>query len=194
MARATGKRSKGGGNKLLIGIFAGLVIGVLIAFGIVLYLNKATLPFEAKTGRPENHNGLNTGQEALSLPGKPGDKPTEKPRFEFYKILPGSQEPAPSDNVPPRPAAEGEPETTLAPPSDQFYLQAGAFSKAAEADNLKAKLALMGLSANIAERKTDNGTLYRVRLGPFGNLETMNRVRSRLSDNGVDVAVVRVPK
>jgi cell division protein FtsN len=33
-----------------------------------------------------------------------------------------------------------------------------------------------------------------VRLGPFGNLETMNRVRSRLGDNGVDVAVVRVPK
>jgi cell division protein FtsN len=75
-----------------------------------------------------------------------------------------------------------------------YYLQAGAFLERADAENAKAKLALMGLSAGIAERKTDNGTLYRVRLGPFGNLETMNRVRSRLSDNGVDVAVVRVPK
>jgi cell division protein FtsN len=75
-----------------------------------------------------------------------------------------------------------------------YYLQAGAFLERADAENAKAKLALMGLSASIAERRTDNGTLYRVRLGPFGNLETMNRVRSRLSDNGVDVAVVRVPK
>ena len=75
-----------------------------------------------------------------------------------------------------------------------YYLQAGAFLERADAENAKAKLALMGLSANIAERRTDNGTLYRVRLGPFGNLETMNRVRSRLGDNGVDVAVVRVPK
>ena len=75
-----------------------------------------------------------------------------------------------------------------------YYLQAGAFLERNDAENAKAKLALMGLSANIAERRTDNGTLYRVRLGPFGNLETMNRVRSRLSDNGVDVAVVRVPK
>lgn len=75
-----------------------------------------------------------------------------------------------------------------------YYLQAGAFLERSDAENAKAKLALIGLSANIAERKTDNGTLYRVRLGPFGNLETMNRVRSRLSDNGVDVAVVRVPK
>ena len=75
-----------------------------------------------------------------------------------------------------------------------YYLQAGAFLERADAENAKAKLALMGLSASIAERKTDNGTLYRVRLGPFGNLETMNRVRSRLGDNGVDVDVVRVPK
>ena len=75
-----------------------------------------------------------------------------------------------------------------------YYLQAGAFLERADAENAKGKLALIGLSANIAERKTDNGTLYRVRLGPFGNLETMNRVRSRLGDNGVDVAVVRVPK
>jgi cell division protein FtsN len=75
-----------------------------------------------------------------------------------------------------------------------YYLQAGAFLERSDAENAKAKLALMGIPANIAERKTDNGTLYRVRLGPFGKLETMNRVRSRLSDNGVDVAVVRVPK
>jgi cell division protein FtsN len=75
-----------------------------------------------------------------------------------------------------------------------YYLQAGAFLERTDAENAKAKLALMGLSASIAERRTDNGTLYRVRLGPFGNLETMNRVRSRLGDNGVDVAVVRVPK
>ena len=75
-----------------------------------------------------------------------------------------------------------------------YYLQAGAFLERADAENAKAKLALMGQSASIAERRTDNGTLYRVRLGPYANLETMNRVRSRLSDNGVDVAVVRVPK
>jgi cell division protein FtsN len=75
-----------------------------------------------------------------------------------------------------------------------YYLQAGAFLDQSDAENTKAKLALMGLSATIAERKTDNGILYRVRVGPYGKMETVNRVRSRLSDNGVDVAVVRVPK
>ncbi|MBK4738275.1 SPOR domain-containing protein [Noviherbaspirillum pedocola] len=75
-----------------------------------------------------------------------------------------------------------------------YYLQAGAFLDQSDAENAKAKLALMGLSATVSERKTDNGVLYRVRVGPYGKVETVNRVRSRLSDNGVDVAVVRVPK
>ncbi|MGV3655953.1 MAG: SPOR domain-containing protein [Noviherbaspirillum sp.] len=75
-----------------------------------------------------------------------------------------------------------------------YFLQAGAFLERSDAENTKARLALMGLSANIAERKSDNGTLYRVRIGPFAQLDAMNRVRGKLTDNGVDVAVVRVPK
>jgi cell division protein FtsN len=75
-----------------------------------------------------------------------------------------------------------------------YFLQAGAFREQADAENAKAKLALLGVSASVAERQSENGTLYRVRIGPFGQLETMNRMRSRLTDNGVDVAVVRVPK
>ena len=34
-------------------------------------------------------------------------------------------------------------------------------------------------------------TFYRVRVGPYGQLEDMNRVRSRLADNGVEASVVR---
>lgn len=75
-----------------------------------------------------------------------------------------------------------------------YYLQAGAFLEQADAENTKAKLALLGVSANIAERKSENGTLYRVRIGPFSQMEAMSRMRSKLSDNGVDVAVVRMPK
>jgi cell division protein FtsN len=36
--------------------------------------------------------------------------------------------------------------------------------------------------------------LHRVRLGPYTQVEAMNRVRSKLSENGVDVAVVRNQK
>ncbi|MFD2274115.1 SPOR domain-containing protein [Undibacterium arcticum] len=60
--------------------------------------------------------------------------------------------------------------------------------------NTRAKLALLGFEAQISERPSDSGSLYRVRIGPFGQIETMNRIRGKLSESGVDVAVVRSPK
>lgn len=75
-----------------------------------------------------------------------------------------------------------------------YFLQAGAFREQADAESARAKLALLGFEARISERPSDNGTLYRVRVGPFGQLDTMNRMRGKLTDNGVDVAVVRTPK
>lgn len=75
-----------------------------------------------------------------------------------------------------------------------YYLQAGAFRDAGDAENARAKLALLGFEARVAERPSENGALYRVRMGPFSQIDAMNRVRAKLSENGVDVAVVRNPK
>ena len=75
-----------------------------------------------------------------------------------------------------------------------YFLQAGAFREPSDAESAKAKLALMGFEANISERPSDSGPLYRVRVGPFNQLEIMTRARTKLSDNGVDVAVVRTAR
>ncbi|MFZ6849259.1 SPOR domain-containing protein [Undibacterium sp. RuRC25W] len=75
-----------------------------------------------------------------------------------------------------------------------YFLQAGAFKDQADADSARAKLALIGFEAKVTEKNSDTGTMYRVRVGPFNNAESMNRTRSKLSDNGVDVAVVRTVK
>ena len=99
------------------------------------------------------------------------------------------------------PAASAAPATPAGPPAAAtggdgftYYLQAGAFRELQDAEATKARLAMMGVAATIAERKSEIGTLYRVRVGPFAEVEAMNRARVRLSDNGVDAAVVRVPK
>lgn len=75
-----------------------------------------------------------------------------------------------------------------------YYLQAGAFREQSDAEGMRAKLALMGVEAKISERQSETGVLYRVRVGPFNQLESMNKVRGKLSDNGVDAAVVRIAK
>ena len=92
-------RKQGGGT--ILGLFIGLVVGVIAAAGVVWYLNKTPLPFQAKVGKPAGEPKADTAKAAAApgapqpLPGKPGDKVQEKPRFEFYKILPGSEEPVP---------------------------------------------------------------------------------------------------
>ena len=75
-----------------------------------------------------------------------------------------------------------------------YYLQAGAFREQSDAEGMRAKLALMGVEAKVSEREAETGVLYRVRVGPFNQLEAMNKVRRKLSDNGVDAAVVRISK
>jgi cell division protein FtsN len=75
-----------------------------------------------------------------------------------------------------------------------YYLQAGAFRDQADAENARAKLALLGMEARVSEKQSDNGSLYRVRLGPYAQLDAMNRVRTKLAENSVDAALVRIPK
>ena len=99
---------------------------------------------------------------------------------------------------PPKTAAAAKPAgATPAAAADEkytYYLQAGAFREIGDAESARAKLALLGFEATISDRSTDTGVLHRVRMGPFNQVESMNRVRSKLSENGVDVAVVRNQK
>lgn len=180
---------QGGGT--LLGIFIGLVIGVLAAFGVVWTMNKATLPFQDKgirVDRPTNGEGQQAGTP-VPLPGKPGDKVGEKPRFEFYKILPGAQEAAPA-SVGAAPTAR--PADGKVPVAEPLYLQVGAFQKPSDADNLKARLALIGLDASVQEVDIpEKGKMFRVRTGPFPNVEEMNRARALLSQNGIQTASVK---
>lgn len=72
-----------------------------------------------------------------------------------------------------------------------YYLQAGAFRNMPDAEATRAKLALLGFEAAISDSTRESGVLHHVRLGPYNQVESMNKARAKLLDNGVDVAVVR---
>jgi cell division protein FtsN len=75
-----------------------------------------------------------------------------------------------------------------------YFLQAGAFRDIADAENTRAKLALLGFEASVSDRASDAGVLHRVRIGPFSQVESMNKARAKLVDSGIDVAIVRNQK
>ena len=179
----------------LLGVALGLLIGVLVSFGVVWYLNKTPLPFVDRVAKPEpkeNAAAPTGAQTPTALPGKPGDKPMER-KFDFYEILEGKKSATPGGPAPAAPVAPPAPPQAAATTNQGLFLQVGAFQKIADAENLKARLAMQGFEATILEADVpEKGTLHRVRIGPYANPEEMNRARSQLSQNGIPATVVRI--
>ena len=75
-----------------------------------------------------------------------------------------------------------------------YFVQAGAYARSEDAEQQRAKLALIGLAAKVTEREQSGRTMYRVRLGPFEKKEEADAAKEKLSDAGVDSALVRVQR
>ena len=121
---------------------------------------------------------------------------TPPPPDALEQAINNMRSPTLDKTAPAAPAAPAAAASPKAAADDKFtyYLQVGAFREVADAESARAKLALLGFEASISDRATDNGVLHRVRMGPYNQIDAMNRARGKLSENGVDVAVVRNPK
>jgi cell division protein FtsN len=184
------KQKKGGST--ILGVFIGLLLGLALAAGIAIYMSSSPLPFVNKQRPPDKPSpAVEAAKSKQAQTAKPEEKlaAADKPRFDFYKILPGKEEPVTEKQV--REAAKAAEKPGA--PKENYVIQAGAFQNPADADNLKAKLAMMGLEANIEPTTLkDQGTWYRVRLGPYNRLDDINRVRQQLAGGGVDAQLVKL--
>ncbi len=179
-----------------MGVFIGVVLGLAIAAGIAFYIMRSGSPYQAANATKESRE--------VNAPRSAKGEAT-KPRFDFYKILPGGEDPKVQTRTAERmdkstveraTGSDTRASTPSAPeqkkPADQFWLQAGSFSDAADAEGLKARLALAGWEAAVQEATVpDKGVRYRVRLGPFDNTDELNRMKGELSRRGFDVAVIK---
>jgi cell division protein FtsN len=75
-----------------------------------------------------------------------------------------------------------------------YFAQAGAFTRADDAEAQRAKLALLGLDAKLSEREQAGRTVYRVRVGPFEARTQADAAIERLQAAGVDSTLVRVER
>lgn len=196
----TERRSRSG--PLLTGLFIGLALGLIIALGVAFYLNRAANPFastretkDAAKAAPTQASPTNPPasgpdrppQAPTGIPGAPTPPEPKAPRFDFYTILPGTEQQGTDQELRNRPQ---EPKAAV---QERFFLQAGAFQNAQDADNLKARLALMGMEASIQTAALgDKGTWHRVRLGPFDDADSLSKSRARLATAGIEAAVIKV--
>lgn len=178
---------KSGGSSIWSGVFIGLAIGLIAAVAVAYWVGRSN-PFDAseksadtKSVADKTH-GKKPADQVVDPLAKATNAPPDKPNFDFYKILPSQDNPAPDADAPKAAKAEA-----------LYLIQAGAFPNAEDADNLKARLALMGYEASILAVDIPNkGTWHRVRLGPY-TLDEANKTHDLLEQNKITASLIKVP-
>lgn len=168
-------------NPFLNGLIVGLIVGVAIAVAFTVYIKGGESPFSAKEPAVTVESGdpVDTKKDV-----KAEETPT-KDRFEYYNILPGNESKVTEQEI--------KQLENNAQAKETYFLQVGAFKTEQEADNVKAKLALLGLEAIIQTASTpDKGVLHRVRVGPFSDPSQFTKTRSDLVENGFKPDLIKV--
>lgn len=172
----------------------GLTVGLLVAFLVFLQMR----PKQAEPDAPQALSVPDEQDTRIAIPDPepvPEPKraavaPPPKPRFDFYNLLPEMEVIVPDEDI------QGEPMTEGVKQVEQpgtYLLQAGSFRSRKQADQLRARLGLLGLETSVQTVNVDNAqTWHRVRVGPFSNLQDLNEARALLRKNGVDAILIRL--
>ncbi len=172
-----------------IWLVSGVAIGLFVALLVWLDKRPAVSPDSAspvpaaETPPPTKKPGQIASPDKKKADPKSDTAATEKPRFEFYTILPEMEIIVPGKEIknPVRPARPGT-----------YFLQTGSFKNMPDADALKARLALLGMEAKIEPVTVEGDTWYRVRLGPFKDMDQLNKMLGDLRQNNINALPVRV--
>lgn len=160
----------------------------------------ASPPEGAADGAPANAAATPGSPTAPTAPAVAADPLADLVK---NKTLAGTPPPAatpqpaatqPSSQPAAQPAAPQAPKASNSADPFTYFVQAGAFKSAPDADAQKAKLSMMGIETKVSEREQAGRIIYRVRSGPFDDKEQAEKIKARLDSNGMDAALVRVQK
>lgn len=185
------RRNGGGGTPgwvwLLVGVLGGLAIAVVLFVQGYWGKDGSLLPQpnpEARAPAPSEE------------PVAQGEAPEpRKPKYEFYDVLRDKEVVIPDADLPALAQAEAEKPADAVVPANaetvRYLIQAGAFRSSADAEALKARIALTGELARVESAQVAGSTLYRVRLGPYANASALAAAKKTLGDNGIEAAAIR---
>lgn len=182
-------------------VMGGLLLGLFVAFLVFIRMQakpieqvfvKETLPMPAKEAPPAPAATASTAAKATpeKQPAAAPAAPTPpQPRYDFYTVLPEMEVVIPEQEI------TGKPEQGVKQVEQPgtYYLQVGSFRNGEQADGFKAELALLGLQTTIQKVTIDNdNTWHRVRVGPFDDLDALNKARRLLNQRNVESTLVKI--
>lgn len=180
-----------------VGLFKWMLITALvIGFAVFLvYLKSPGLQKSApalvaqsqETVTPTKAGKTETSKKASADAVQKDQKP-QPPQFDFYTILPKKEMIVPDHEIKTRTREEQIGKNKKA----SYVIQAGSSQDFKDADQLKAKLALMGIESKIQKAKVENSIWYRVKIGPYSQMGSVNTIMSRLKKNGMKPVITEV--
>ena len=183
------RRKPAGGLSGWMGVLCGLGLGLAVAGIVYLKDRHSDSPAvqSAKAGKKKSHGGAERGAEVPDAEAADSGAPEAK-SYDFYSMLPKFEVVVPEKDKDVKPDIRGVPETRRG----TYVLQAGSYKNFADADRVRAQLALQGVESKVQKVSVDNDTWHRIRIGPISKLDELNRLRTLLRKADVDVLVIRV--
>jgi cell division protein FtsN len=175
-------------------MLGGLAIGLFVAF--LVYLNNNVHPGKKTNLVQAFKETINDARDVRKDKAKAPPPPAKdtsktavkpKPSFDFYTILPELEVAVPEQDI----AAESKKPASQQDNKAEYILQAGSFRDYKQADQLKAKLALQGIDANIQSVQVNQETWHRVRIGPIQKMATLTATLKRLKQQNIAVIIVK---
>ncbi len=205
-------------GSVIIGVIIGVVIGLAVALAVAVYVTKVPIPFLNKgAGRTAEQDAAEIRKNKDWDPNAPlyGKNPARAlpaasgvvapAPLAATSAAPAASAPSAAASAAAKPVAKtpsADPLGDLAaaksasPGADPFlyFVQAGAFRTAEDAEAQRAKLSLMGVEAKVTEREQSGRQVFRVRLGPFEKKDEADKQKEKLDAGGVETALVRVQR
>lgn len=201
MARKPQARRQGGkrGTPAWAWLLVGLLVGALGYFGYQQY-RELTAPAPTEVPVPETADSAPKAEDKGVEPPASGVDGVLDTDYSFYDVLPSEEtaaapdEAAAGDSAATADAGEAKPAAETAPAdTTRYLLQAGAFERAADAENLKARIALAGEAARVETADVDGKTLHRVRLGPYTGEKAVAAAKRALAEQGIAAVSIKLP-
>jgi len=165
------------------------IVGLLVG---LFFSGLAWLKLLPADGKTSTASVVSKAAPAAESGRTPPKERTPKPRFDFFTILPEMEVVVPEPEVVPRALTKPKSAGEAAAKADRYMLQMGSFRKYADADRLKASLALVGIQAEIQKVKIDNGEVFhRVRAGPY-TPDKVKLLSAKLKENQINSLMIKL--
>jgi cell division protein FtsN len=164
----------------------GAVVGIVLAGAASVYLmstrqHAAVAHEKSESPRPDPHRKAPSDPDAATA--VTGEK------YDFYEMLPNFEVVVPEKD---KEVKRDLPATAKIERPGVYVLQAGSYRNEADADRVRAQLAMQGIDAKVQRVAVDTDVWHRVRIGPITKLDELNRMRKLLQAADVDALVIRV--